>query len=523
MIFKNRFIFSVAIFSFLAAAVTILWLIAFWKGMGPVQESLFTHVLRERFAVVFIAVFFSICALALILGALLHYYLIPLKKLAEETALISTVNPSHRIHIQGSKDIIYLAEAINEGAVRFQRLQCTVQEKIREAKQREMEERHILGTIVSRLSEGVLLCNNDGMICLYNGRSKALLSPNGGEEGNGDRVEGIVGLGRSVFDVLHKKTLQSAFQALDQQIESGRRFPSFTCVTASRSGRALRLKLYPVLAWGNKRDGFVIMCDDLTKEQDAEFGPSEISTSLNLLPPRVSFQSGSQGDRPHVMETNRPEFYDFDLFKQRRDMIAQKNRRLIDLNYTAFDTETTGLDPVGGDEIISIGAVRIINGRILRGETFDQLIDPKWFMRPEVIRIHGITPERLEGQPTIDAVLPRFHAFVGDTVLVGHNVAFDMRFFQLKEEKTGVRFVNPVLDTLLLSAVVHPHQETHSLEAIAERMGLNVVGRHTALGDAMLTANIFNRLIRLLKNKGIQTLGEATTASRQTYFGRLQY
>ena len=129
----------------------------------------------------------------------------------------------------------------------------------------------------------------------------------------------------------------------------------------------------------------------------------------------------------------------------------------------------------------------------------------------------------MRGQPTILDVLPVFHAFAFETVLVAHNAAFDMRFLQLKEADSGLRFDQPVLDTLLLSAWVHPNQESHALEAIAERLGVMVTGRHTALGDAMVTAQVFIKLIPLLQAKGVHTLGQARAAELQTYQARLRY
>jgi DNA polymerase-3 subunit epsilon len=127
------------------------------------------------------------------------------------------------------------------------------------------------------------------------------------------------------------------------------------------------------------------------------------------------------------------------------------------------------------------------------------------------------------GRPTLAEVLPAFHAFARDTVLVAHNAAFDMRFLQLKEQATGLRFDQPVLDTLLLSAVVHPNQASHRLEAIAERFDITVIGRHTALGDAMVTAEVFLKLVPLLAERGIHTLGQAREAAQQTYYARLKY
>jgi len=98
-----------------------------------------------------------------------------------------------------------------------------------------------------------------------------------------------------------------------------------------------------------------------------------------------------------------------------------------------------------------------------------------------------------------------------------------MRFLELKEAATGIRFSQPVLDTLLLAALAHPSLKDHGLEVVAERLGLRVIGRHTALGDALLTGDIFLRLIPLLAERGILTLGEALEASRETYYARLQY
>ncbi|WP_338414781.1 exonuclease domain-containing protein [uncultured Sphaerotilus sp.] len=247
-----------------------------------------------------------------------------------------------------------------------------------------------------------------------------------------------------------------------------------------------------------------------------------------LLPCAETPAQPAPGGAPvsFVHSQSRPEYYDFDLFattENRAGVAALDEMRLTDLAYTVFDTETTGLNPSEGDEIIQIGAARVVNGKLLRQESFEQLVNPQRIIPAASVPIHGIQPEMVWGQPTIEQVLPTFHAFARDTVLVAHNAAFDMRFLQLKEAVTGLRFDHPVLDTLLLSVVVHPHQDSHRLEAIAERFEITVIGRHTALGDAMVTAEVFLRLIPLLADKGIHTLGQARQAQQQSYYARLKY
>lgn len=219
----------------------------------------------------------------------------------------------------------------------------------------------------------------------------------------------------------------------------------------------------------------------------------------------------------------RPEFYDFDLFHQPGQSAELDVQPLARLSYTVFDTETTGLDPAGGDEIIAIGAVRIVNGRLLQQENFERLIRPQRTVSPASVAIHGIGDAMLKDQPGMRDVLPLFHRYALDTVLVAHNAAFDMRFLRLQENAAGVVFGQPVLDTLLLSQVLHPNQAEHSLEAIAARLGVTVIGRHTALGDAIVTAEILLRMLPLLAAAGIVTLGQARDAAQQTPYARIHY
>ena len=243
---------------------------------------------------------------------------------------------------------------------------------------------------------------------------------------------------------------------------------------------------------------------------------------FRFLLPLANAQIRSASDLPAGTDSQ-PEYYDFDLFQAKDENSALDDQLLSALTYTVFDTETTGLNPSNGDTILQIGATRIVNGRLLRQESYEQLVDPGRTIPPEGIPIHGIRQDMVDGQPRIGAVLPVFHAFAQDTVLVAHNAAFDMKFLQMQEEATGVVFRQPVLDTLLLSAVVHPNQESHAIEAIAERLNIAVTGRHTALGDALVTAEIWLRLVPMLAEQGVLTLGQAREAAQKTYYARLKY
>jgi len=711
--------FSVAFPLFLIISFALL----FWQQLLPGEQFFLVGIFQRNFGYVFIAVFLLLVGLGFGLDWVFRFYILPLDKLTEETILINSVNPSHRIHSEGSREVVRLAKVINEWAERFEKLQNNIEERIRQAKSESEEEKNILAAIMAELPEGVIICNREGQILLYNKRAKRFLigdKDNSFHEAVGGNESGrFIGLGRSVFSIIDKNLIVHAVDEIADKLKRKETDVASYFVVADNQDRLLRVEAVPILNNHREFKGFILTLHDITQQFEYDSRMDSLLQSLrrgirgslasvraaieairefpemdkfqlnifrkiihkesmtigdiidkassdssfrsytrwplvqmkaqdmleaikrkteDLLDIKINIEKCSEKIRVNVdsysiilaalfllnqlkNETNvkefdcifekkgkfinldllwhgspvkieilkkweeqlvsiknegitltlkevikhhkgeiwsylckdssksylrlllpaieasepeylgsltilpesRPEFYDFDLFNQPGQKPELDNCPLTELSYTVFDTETTGLNPSEGDEIISIGAIRIINCHLLHEENFDQLIDPKRSLPFESIQIHGIQPEMLHNQPTIDKMLPLFHRFSEHTILVAHNAAFDMRMLKEKEGKTGVKFSNPVLDTLLLSAVVHPFQENHNLEAIADRLGVSIVGRHTALGDAIATGEIFLKLIPLLAEKGIITLKEARLASRKTFYARKKY
>ena len=201
--------------------------------------------------------------------------------------------------------------------------------------------------------------------------------------------------------------------------------------------------------------------------------------------------------------------YDFDLLSKVRSA-AVLDARLEDLTYVVFDTETTGLLPTEGDEIVQLAAVRIVNGRRVEKEVFDTLVNPRRSIPAASTEVHGITEAMVAEAPVIEEAGKRFHAFAEGAVLVAHNAPFDMEFLRRHEAGIGARFDHPILDTVLLSAVVFGQLEGHSLDALTHRLGITIPeeARHTAIGDTVATADAFLRLLPMLRAKGIVTFGD---------------
>lgn len=173
------------------------------------------------------------------------------------------------------------------------------------------------------------------------------------------------------------------------------------------------------------------------------------------------------------------------------------------LDYVVVDTETTGLN-IARDDIVQIGAVRVVGGKILDGDSFERLVNPGRSIPPESIRFHGVTDEMVAHAPGIDEILEEFLDYAGDAVLIGHNIAFDLSFMN-----RTMRVENPALDTMLLSIGAFARRRDHTLDALAAHFDEPVKNRHTALGDAELTARIFLRLLPELDRVGARHFGDA--------------
>jgi DNA polymerase-3 subunit epsilon len=212
--------------------------------------------------------------------------------------------------------------------------------------------------------------------------------------------------------------------------------------------------------------------------------------------------------------------YDFDLLSRARtDKVAET--ALQNLTYVVFDTETTGLLPQQGDEIVQIAAVRIVNGRRVEGEVFDTLVNPRRSIPLSSTEVHGITEAMVADAPDVGDALRRFHKFAEGAVLIAHNAPFDMQFLRRREAELGLAFDHPVLDTVLLSAVIYGQHETHSLDALTHRLGITIpeADRHTAIGDTVATADAFLKLMPMLQGRGLTLFGDVLTEVRK--HGRL--
>ncbi|GAW92434.1 3'-5' exonuclease [Calderihabitans maritimus] len=183
------------------------------------------------------------------------------------------------------------------------------------------------------------------------------------------------------------------------------------------------------------------------------------------------------------------------------------NLPLQKARFVVIDIETTGFYPEAGDEIISLGAVVIENGEIRRDQVFHQLVNPGRSIPAVVTELTGISDEMVADQPSIQEILPDFLEFIGDAILVGHVVDFDLHFINKElEEHFGFTLPHVVLDTRVLAGGLLPSAGDRSLDNLCRLYNIPAEGRHTALGDALITARLFQIILNNLYIRGVYNL-----------------
>jgi len=159
-----------------------------------------------------------------------------------------------------------------------------------------------------------------------------------------------------------------------------------------------------------------------------------------------------------------------------------------------LDTETTGLNPAGGDRMVEIGAVTIEHRTIRRDRTFHHYINPGRPIPQEVVRIHGIDDRKVANEPRFPALAEEFLAFIAGATLVIHNAPFDLGFITHELQLAGLPGIHtmPVIDTLTFARERHPNQR-NNLDALCDRYGIERGHRtrHGALLDAELLAELY--------------------------------
>ena len=322
----------------------------------------------------------------------------------------------------------------------------------RDARDRGMPDTR-LTAVLGAVTEAVLVITDQGQISLVNYPAKALLGA--------ERVR----VGTSVFAALKRDPLDAAMS------RSSRESDVVACELESVDGGRLT-------AWVSSlaEHGGAVICfqADLAARHRAEL---EHDLALHDRPPAA----------PAIAD----------------------DTPLDGLPVVVLDTETTGLD-VTSDRIVAIGAVRLHGTRVYRSRSIDRLVQPGMPIPPRSTAVHGITDAMVADAEGFAAVFAPLRAMLEGCIVVGHNVPFDLAMLRRECALAGIDWQPPrALDTLPIMVAFDPALSAFDLEDLALHFGVEVRGRHTALGDSLVTAEIYARLVPQLMAAGVRSLAEA--------------
>ena len=184
---------------------------------------------------------------------------------------------------------------------------------------------------------------------------------------------------------------------------------------------------------------------------------------------------------------------------------------LDDATYCVLDLETTGIS-ITTEKITEVGIMKVKNGEVI--DEFEIFVNPEKPIPQRVVEVTNITDEMVKDAETIDKVFPKILEFVGDSIIVAHNASFDVGFLKHNAKLLGYEFNNTYIDTLPLAKDLFPDLKKYKLGKIADSLGIEVDVAHRALADVDTTVKVFNVMLKKLKAKGINTVDEIDSATK---------
>ena len=188
-----------------------------------------------------------------------------------------------------------------------------------------------------------------------------------------------------------------------------------------------------------------------------------------------------------------------------------KGQVLEDATYCVLDLETTGIS-ITTEKITEVGIMKVKNGEVI--DEFEIFVNPEKPIPQRVVEVTNITDEMVKDAETIDKVFPKVLEFVGDSIIVAHNASFDVGFLKHNAKLLGYEFNNTYIDTLPLAKDLFPDLKKYKLGKIADSLGIEVDVAHRALADVDTTVKVFNVMLKKLKDKGINTVDEIDSATK---------
>ena len=183
------------------------------------------------------------------------------------------------------------------------------------------------------------------------------------------------------------------------------------------------------------------------------------------------------------------------------------DERLVARRWAVVDVETTGGSPDDGDRITEFAAVIVEGGRIV--DSFASLVDPQRSIPLFITRLTGISRAMVRNQPTFTELAPRVRDVLGGRTFVAHNAGFDWKFVDAELVRaTGAPLDGDRLCTVRLSRRLLSHLPRRNLDSVCRHYGVDITGRHRALGDAMATAQVLLRLLDDAGTRGCDTWGD---------------